>query len=141
FVRQKFEGGRLVYTLKPSYVRLADVSFRGVDAASETVTGCALRIIVLETRQLGPGWQYCPRDGLSLARSGSNYRLAGPLGSLQDSLLVETAIEGTAATIASENAACPLQGAPDVTAAEMRSLSVSRTLQPSGPVLIAMVSA
>lgn len=141
-VRQEFEDGKLTLTLQPLYIRLSDLNLRIVDSTGRPAQGCSLRLDVAQNRRLGGGWDAAEaQGGLDLTPSGRSYRVASTSAIDPTRLLIGTAADGAAATLTSTNAACPLSQGPEVTAAELRAGSVTRSLKPAGPVFIAMVSA
>ena len=135
-VQQRFENGKLRLILEPLYVRLGDVTIRVVDAKGAPFGGCTLRLNIDAGRRLGTGWEReANGEGIAVAQSGRIYRVSSG-----GTLLVSTKTDGRAGTLTSTGAACPLAGSIEVTAAELWTMSVTRTVRPLGPLLLAIVS-
>jgi len=141
------EGQRVVVTVKPLFVRAADLMIRITGAAGEPVRGCDLALDVSMNRRIGEGWpKFVPQErprGLPFTVSdGSVYRLRLPSSIDAGELLISTAEAGAAAIILNGPNAptCELEARPLVTAQEIRDGTISRALQRTGPTLIALLS-
>jgi hypothetical protein len=142
-VSVKKQQGRVLLTVEPLYVRTEAVSIQIVDANSEQVRGCDLALDVSAERRLGPGWAKLGAKerlrGLEYAESDSSYLLSQPHEAEPSELLIDTAQTGNVARLSNIAPGCELEQRPWVTAEEVRTGRVRRSLERTGPVLISIV--
>jgi hypothetical protein len=136
------EPDRLVLVVEPLYARAEDLKIEIRDAAGEPVRGCELALDVSADRRLGEGWSKLGEKerlrGLEFAGTDSQYRLNLPTDIEPNELLISTAEPGNAARLSSTGSACQLEARPWVTAEELRSGKIVRSLKGAGQTLIAV---
>ena len=138
------EPDRFVLVVEPLYVRAEDLKIEIHDAAGEPVPGCELALDVSADRRLGGGWLKLGEKerlhGLEFAETDSQYGLNLPTDIEPNELLISTGEPGNAARLASTGSSCQLEVRPWVTAEELRSGKIVRSLKGAGQTLIAVFS-
>ncbi len=138
------EPDRLVLVVEPLYVPVEDLKIEIHDAAGEPVRGCELALDVSADRRLGDGWSKLGEKerlhGLEFAETDSQYGLNLPTDIEPDELLIGTAEPGNAARLSSTGSGCRLEDRPWVTAEELHSGKIVRSLKGAGQTLIAVFS-
>lgn len=140
----KKQPDRIVLTVEPLYVRAEDLTIEILDAGSEPVRGCDLALDVFTERRLGPGWARIGEKerlrGLEYAETDSAYQLASPQEAEPNDLLIGATGTGNVARLSNEAPGCELEPRPYVTAEELRTGRIRRSLEKTGPALISIVS-
>ncbi len=138
----KTEADHIVTVVAPLYARADDVKIEIQDAAGEPVHGCELNLDVSADRKLGGGWGKLGEKeklhGLEYGETGNTYSLNLPADIAPSELLISTADPGNAARLSSSG--CDLETRPWVSAEELRSGKVVRSLRKTGQTLIAIFS-
>ena len=138
------EPERLVLVVEPLYVRAEDLKIEIHDAAAEPVRGCELALDVSADRRLGGGWSKLGEKdrlhGLEFAGTDSQYVLNLPTDIEPNELLISTAEPGNAARLSSTSSACQLEARQWITAEELRTKPIVRSLRGAGQTLIAVLS-
>jgi hypothetical protein len=141
----KAEGTRIIVTADPHYVRADDIVIKIRDLAGERVKNCDLVMDVAAGRRVGSGWQKLSaeekRRGLHYVETDNSYRLDLAADIDESELLISIADPGNAARLSNVAPGCVIEARPWVEAVELKALAVSRSLQPAGPVFIALFSA
>jgi hypothetical protein len=141
-VKQQAEN--VLLTVEPLYIRADDVLIKIQNAAGEPVRTCDLRLDVAQDRRLGSGWAKMGREeksgGLKYTITDADYRLDLPAGTDEHELLIDTARIGATARLSNTAMSCGLEARPIVTAEELRSLTVMRSLRETGPILFALAT-
>ena len=128
--------------MDPLYTRAEDLKIESDDAAGDPVSGCELRLDVSADKRLGDGWAKSgekEQRGLEYTQNGSYYGLNLPMDVEPNELLISTAEPGNVARLTAV-AGCRLEDQPWVSAEEIRTGKVVRSLQRSGQTLIAVFS-
>ena len=143
-VAVKLEPSRTLLTVEPLFVAASDLTISVVNAAGEPAKGCDLALDVPPDRQLGGGWQQVAAAGrmrgLRFHELGAGYVLDPPPGVEKNELLIGTAEAGGAARLTNAAPECDLEARPSVTAEELRTGLILRSLQETGPIFIALLS-
>ena len=138
------EPDRIVLVVEPLYVRAEDLKIEVHDAAGEPVRGCELALDVSSDRRLGGGWSKLGDKerlhGLEFAETDSHYGLNLPVDIEPNELLISTAEPGNVARLSNIGSGCQLEVRPWVTAEELRSGNIARSLKGAGQTLIAVFS-
>jgi len=143
----KKDGDRITLVVDPLYVRADDLKIDIKNAAGEAVIGCEPVLDVSANRRLGEGWAKLGEKerqrGLEFSASDVGYGLALPADVEPDELLISTADPGNAARVGRDaGSLCTLEDRDRqwVSADELRSGRIVRSLQRSGQMLIAVFS-
>jgi len=143
-VTVKKEPDRLVLVVEPLYLRAEDLKIEIHDAGGESVRGCELALDVSADRRLGDGWAKLGEKerlrGLEFADTDSHYGLNLPVDVEPNELLISTADPGNVARVSNTGSGCQLEARPWVSAEELRSGKIVRSLQRTGQTLIAVFS-
>ncbi|MFZ1109986.1 MAG: hypothetical protein WAN43_16760 [Rhodomicrobium sp.] len=143
-VSVKKQQDRIHLTVEPLYVRAEAIAIEIVDANSEPVRGCDLALNVLAERRLGPGWAKLgakeQQRGLEYAETDAYYLLNQPQETETNDLLIGTARMGDVARLSNNAPGCELEPRPWVSAEEVKTGRIRRSLEKTGPVLISIVS-
>jgi len=143
-VTVKKEPDRLVLVVEPLYLRAEDLKIEIHDAGGEPVRGCELALDVSADRRLGDGWAKLGEKerlhGLEYADTDSHYGLNLPIDVEPNELLISTAEPGNVARLSNTGSGCQLETRPWVSAEELRSGKIVRSLQRTGQTLIAVFS-
>ena len=138
------EPDRIVLVVEPLYVRAEDLKIEIHDAAGDPVRGCELALDVSSDRRLGEGWSKLGDKerlhGLEFAETDSHYGLNLPVDVEPNELLISTAEPGNVARLSNIGSGCQLEVRPWVTAEELRSGKIARSLKGAGQTLIAVFS-
>ncbi len=138
------EPDRIVLVVEPLYVRAEDLKIEIHDAAGDPVRGCELALDVSSDRRLGGGWSKLGDKerlhGLEFAETASHYGLNLPVDVEPNELLISTAEPGNVARLSNIGSGCQLEVRPWVTAEELRSGKIARSLKGAGQTLIAVFS-
>jgi hypothetical protein len=138
------EPERFVLIVDPLYVRAEDLKIEIHDAAAEPVRGCELALDVSADRRLGDGWtklgEKARLRGLEFDETDSQYALNLPTDIEPNELLISTAEPGNVARLSSTGSGCKLEARPWVTAEELRTGKIVRSLKGAGQTLIAVFS-
>ena len=135
------EEARTVVTAEPLFIRASGLTIKIAGGGVENVSGCELALDVFKIRRLGAGWS-ANLQSLRFREEGASYAPDLPGNAEKSALLIDTAEDGDAARLYSAGSGCQLEGRPNVTADEIRSGSIVRSLRElaSGQTLIALVS-
>jgi hypothetical protein len=140
----KKEEGRIVLTVEPLYVRAEAVAIEILDANLEPVRGCDLALDVSAERRLGPGWAKLAAKerlrGLEYAETDTFYLLNQPQETEPNELLIGAAGVGNVARLSNTAPECELEPRPWLSAEEIRTGRIRRSLAKTGPILISIVS-
>ena len=140
----KKDTDRVVLVVDPLYVHAEGLKIEIHDAAGDPVSGCELGLDVSADRRLGEGWNKLEEQerlhGLEFIEDGNHYVLTPPSSIEADELLISTAATGNAARIMNNGTGCQLENRPWVTAEELRSGQIVRSLLRTGQTLIAVFS-
>ncbi len=143
-VAVKLEPSRTLLTVEPLFVAASDLTISVVNGAGEPAKGCDLALDVPPDRQLGGGWQQVAAAGrmrgLRFHELGAGYVLDPPPGVEKNELLIGTAGTGGAARLTNAAPECDLEARPSVTAEELRTGLILRSLQETGPIFVALLS-
>ncbi len=140
----KPQGERILLTVEPLYIRADDLSIKIQDANQDAFKNCAVALDVDQQRRLGSGWAKMAPEANALIFSyftgEAIYKLELPSNIAENELLISTDAPGSAARISNSAPRCGLEAKPLVTAEELRTLVITRSLRESGPILIALVT-
>ncbi|HZV20136.1 MAG TPA: hypothetical protein VE986_01170 [Hyphomicrobiales bacterium] len=140
----KQEGDDFLLTVEPLYLRATDLVVKILDAAQEPVRHCNIALDVSADRRLGKGWSKVdPQErvrGLIFTQTGGAYKLEPPGNIQENELLISTAEPGTAARLSNVAPRCELEPRPLVSAEELRTGEITRSVIKSAPILIALIS-
>ncbi len=140
----KREGERMLLTVEPLYIRADDLAIKIQDANGDPFKTCAIALDVDQQRRLGSGWEKMAAASRALTFSyftgEAVYKLELPSNIAENELLISTDAAGSAARISNSAPRCGLEAKPLVTAEELRTLTITRSLRESGPILIALVT-
>jgi hypothetical protein len=144
FIMATENDGRIEVTVEQLYVRADDVAIKITDASGDFVDRCDVSLETFANRRLGKGWEQgavrtLPR-GLPYALAGDSYLLDIPYGVGENELLIATADPGSAGKILNFAKGCDLEGPRIVTAEELRTQTIARSLRQVGPTLFALFS-
>jgi len=137
------EGSRTVLVMEPLFVRAAGLRLAIADGAGHPVSGCRLALQAEPSRQVGEGWTERTEElaqGITFRERDGAYQAVLPAGVAENGLLISIAPQGKVARLVSESEACALEAKPDVTADEVKSGLIRRSLRTTGAVLIALFS-
>jgi hypothetical protein len=140
---RKQQGG-IALTVEPLYVRAEAIAIEIMDANSEPVRGCDLALDVSAERRLGPGWAKLGENerlqGLEYSETGTFYLLNQPHEAEASDLLISIPAMGNVARLSNKAPGCELEQRPWVTAEEIKTGRVRRSIEKTGPVLISIVA-
>jgi hypothetical protein len=140
----KIEESRTVLTAEPLFVAVGDLTIKITDAAHEPAGGCDLALDVLPNRRLGRGWAKAAEAkgarGLKFKAERGGYIADLPANVSKGELLIATDEPGNAAQLSNVAGACELETKLLVTAEELRSGTILRSLRETGPILFALLS-
>ncbi len=126
-----------------STTRAEDLKIEIRDAAGEPVRGCNIKLDVSANRKLGEGWTKTgekEKNGLEYTESDGYYSLNLPVDVEPNELLISTAEPGNVARLSNPGPECQLENRPWVSAEEIHTGKVVRSLQRTGQTLIAVYS-